>query len=150
MYREEDEVYVFNGKGLYKKSMIIQNSRNDQEHFTVIGDDDEGVSVVLNIPRSYIMENYEVDKISKLMIKETAWELDSPSDNEEVDSYVKGEDDESFTVIHDMTLDGIAEHLGSNFSTVHEFEKWFKEMFSHYSPNGIYKLDDGYYIVINN
>lgn len=148
MYREDDEVYVFNGKGLIKNKMVITEVSDDEEQFTVNGVNDEEEEITLSVPRSHIMEEYEVDKLGVLLIEDKVWTLDKASDIDEVEAFQNGELSDYITVFFDETLDGIVMDITGSFSTVESFEEWFKTTFSHYSENGIYKLDGTYYVVI--
>lgn len=143
MYREEDKVYVFTNGQLTNEELTILGVRNDEEYFTL--ENGEGT---INAPRTHIMEDDEVDKIAKLLIEKTVWTIEDASEIDELNDYLNGDESDHITVFADATLDGIVQDVAGGFSDIKEFEKWFKEAFSHYSQNGIYKLDGTYYIIL--
>lgn len=147
MYKEEDKVRVFDKKGLYPGEMVIVSSDEEEEIFTVTGEVD-GQQATLTVPRSNIMEEWETDKVVERYVEQNTIELDNVSENEQVEAYTEGNENDSVTVIADATVSGISGYISDNFSNVTDAEKYLKETFSYYSPNGIYKTADSYYIVI--
>lgn len=143
MYKEEDKVYVFTDGQLSNEELTILGVRNDEEHFTI-----ENEEETISVPRTHIMEFDEVDKIAKILIEKTVWTIEDASEIDELNDYLNGDELDHITVFADVTLEGIVQDVAGGFSDIKEFEKWFKETFSHYSQNGIYKLDGTYYIIL--
>ena len=150
IYNENDTVYVFNGRKLYNNKLTIQSVSNDEEHFTLTGQDDDGREITVNVLRSHVMDIDESDKLAKLLVNKFAHHIEQASDIDEINDYVSGKDPEHATIFADATLDGIVMDIAGSFSNVFEFQEWFLATFSHYSPNGIYYLNDTYYIVLPN
>lgn len=148
MYKEEDKVRVFNKTGLYSGEMVILSSDDEEEVFEVSGKDDEGKAVTLTVPRTHIMNEWDTEKFVELYVEQSAIALDDVAENEEIQAYTEGNENDFVTVYSDATLSGISGYISGSFETVTEAEKYVKETFSHYSQNGIYKTDDTYYLVI--